>query len=573
MQNKKDLMTKIEKLETILSNNFDITPLDQLKKDFSELDFNVICLGDFNIGKTTFIQNYFLKEQVKLPIAPIPETAKIMTISYDKKEEYVVLQKDGFKEISKNELKKYNEDKNNTIQIDIKYPLEILKNGVNIIDSPGLNDPDQKRSQLTEEYLEHTDSIIFMTSAENVLKGNEIKFLKEKILSKDLFEKVFIIINYWDTLDTDEQIEVLEYVKDEIENLTSEYGYDEIPIIPISAEKKLNFDILDKQLKPYIESKTTQDIIKQKIKKINTVIDSYIEQIDVQIKSIKNDNIFKEKNKLNEKIKELKQQKETLENKLITNISDEYDNYVNKLEMIYSDIVDNMEENIKTQVPNIKDKEDFEIIFKRAHSKAKRKHKNEINTTLTNFINNIENNINKITTTSGININNNLINPQINPTNKTSVTTTLTTASSIALLGYATTSYLTSQGIVSTISAAIFGAAAAPIIAGVGGVVLGVIAFKKLREYDEIKLHTKIEENILNIEKEYEKQIKELRDNKEEALKEIAKNMISHLEQTLQAEEEKLNEIEEKQKKPQEEIKKLENIKSELIKQKVNINE
>jgi len=49
-----------------------------------QLNFNVLCLGDFSSGKSTFINNFFLENKVTLPVRATTTTAKLTVIKYGK---------------------------------------------------------------------------------------------------------------------------------------------------------------------------------------------------------------------------------------------------------------------------------------------------------------------------------------------------------------------------------------------------------------------------------------------------------------------------------------------------------
>jgi hypothetical protein len=96
--------------------------------------------------------------------------------------------------------------KSNITEIIFEHPnLLICRNGVEIVDSPGLNEhPD--RTRVTEELLENTDAILFMTNANKLLTQGErdtIKRIKGRGNGQPL-ENLFLVVNFMDSLDEEE---------------------------------------------------------------------------------------------------------------------------------------------------------------------------------------------------------------------------------------------------------------------------------------------------------------------------------------------------------------------------------
>ena len=67
----------------------------------------------------------------------------------------------------------------------------LLKNRVVLIDTPGVNDLNQQRSDITFEFLPRADVIIFMTSMDAAMKQTEKIFIQEFLLKNGLDKIVF----------------------------------------------------------------------------------------------------------------------------------------------------------------------------------------------------------------------------------------------------------------------------------------------------------------------------------------------------------------------------------------------
>lgn len=213
------------KNETITSRILSL--IKQIKTDL----FQVIVVGRFSRGKSTFI-NALLGDKI-LPSSKDPTTAVINKIIYGDRPVYKIFFKDGKpKEISEDEFKllvapeevcdeddpelsNYIEKEKELNKIDyvnIAYPLQYCKNNVSIVDTPGTDDLDQSRVDITYGYLDQADAVILLLAADQALSKGEIEFLKERIL-KNRIQDIFYIINRKDTLHgLDEETRVFDFV-------------------------------------------------------------------------------------------------------------------------------------------------------------------------------------------------------------------------------------------------------------------------------------------------------------------------------------------------------------------------
>lgn len=201
--------------------------IEDLKKD----SFNIVVVGEFSRGKSTFI-NALLGNRV-LPSATKPTTTVINKISASDTVEYVLhfrdeaqpvtISEEEFKKLvapiepdfdDELEVKEYNEVLNyiSTISFaNIKYPTKILKDGIEIIDTPGTNDLDQAREEITFKFIPQSDAAILLLSATQILADSEVTFLKERILANDI-NKIFFVINAKDKLKSEaDEKKVMDY--------------------------------------------------------------------------------------------------------------------------------------------------------------------------------------------------------------------------------------------------------------------------------------------------------------------------------------------------------------------------
>ena len=153
-------------------------------------EFKVIVVGDFNRGKSTLI-NAMLGEEI-LPAFWRPTTAIINIIQFGTKQEATIfpkVQANGYVPpaftVPIEELSKYTTiDQNDEAitspyeKIIISWPLELLQDKVSLIDSPGLNDQED-RQMITLQYIEKADAVIFLIGAQNIGTQAEMKVIQQ----------------------------------------------------------------------------------------------------------------------------------------------------------------------------------------------------------------------------------------------------------------------------------------------------------------------------------------------------------------------------------------------------------
>lgn len=202
----------------------EIDDLSIAGKNLAQGRFRLMVLGDMKHGKSTLL-NVLLGKDL-LPRAVNPCTAILTIIRFGAAEKVTVHFKDnstetlGFEEFSQKytidptEAKRLEADKEsafpNVNYAVVEYPLPLLQNGVEIVDSPGLNDTDE-RNQLTLGYISSCHAIMFILNATKPCTMEERRYLENYLKGRGL--TIFFLINRWDELqkaafDPDDAVEV-----------------------------------------------------------------------------------------------------------------------------------------------------------------------------------------------------------------------------------------------------------------------------------------------------------------------------------------------------------------------------
>lgn len=200
--------------------------------------FNLVVLGEFKRGKTTFL-NALLGVEL-LPVAVVPLTSIVTVVRYgeDLRTEVVFL--NGYKkEIDLTELASYVTEEGNPGNakkvklVELAYPSPYLKEGVLLIDTPGVGSVYQNNTDETYKFLPKVDAAIFLLSADQPLSQSECAFLNE---IKQYSTKTFFVLNKIDYLNQKDRQEALDYAK---RTLKDKAGFENANIIPLSAKMGL----------------------------------------------------------------------------------------------------------------------------------------------------------------------------------------------------------------------------------------------------------------------------------------------------------------------------------------------
>jgi len=190
----------------------DIDDLKLASENLKSGVFRLLVLGDMKRGKSTLL-NALIGENL-LPSDVNPCTALLTVLRYGPEKKVTVYFKEGkrpetidfntFKQkytIDPDEGKKLERENQaafpNVNYAVVEYPLPLLEKGVEIVDSPGLNDT-EARNELSLNYVHNSQAILFVLRAAQPLTLNERRYLDNYIKGRGL--NVFFLINGWDEI-------------------------------------------------------------------------------------------------------------------------------------------------------------------------------------------------------------------------------------------------------------------------------------------------------------------------------------------------------------------------------------
>lgn len=443
-----DLLDRKQKLRSLINEAFDYEWINEEQKQFylEKLDSDTLVLGvigQMKCGKSTFLNAFVFGEDV-LPSATTPMTAALSVITYGEskklKAEFYTAQewdeqlamasrsldsvRGNASEESKIKAAKELVEKSNklgnelqtllggtkedsldnlieyvgadgkyisiTKTVTIEYPHEYLK-GVEIVDTPGFNDPIVSREERTKEFLKRADVVLMMLYA-----GRPFDATDREIIFKNVRQcgvgKVIVGINKYDIpyCEGETENEIKDYVKEEIRKACHANGEDstahlllEADPIPLSAEMALlselpmqkvmnneaykhawdricvNFEVssqgevyqkshindLIEAVKQLIEKEKTQILIAKPLNALKAIGNSKLADVDKKIRLIENtiQDLSMPADELEDKKKGLERSERRI-TKNITSLADEidyqYGDFMDSARRELEDIVD-----------------------------------------------------------------------------------------------------------------------------------------------------------------------------------------------------------------------------------------
>ncbi|MFY9088083.1 dynamin family protein [Arcobacter aquimarinus] len=280
----------IEDLKADISNQEILNEIESCKNYLNNQKFSIGITGVMNSGKSTMLNALMGKEI--LGSAVVPETANLTIVKHNttdtakvyywntqewdrikKSAEQLESMKEFVNETNKifgENLKNYIRPTSRFDEIDIKdlssytsaeasgkkcnlvkyvelgSKLDFLSDGIEIVDTPGLDDPVIQREEITKEYISACDMMLHLMNVSQSATLKDVEFIIDAVLYQNI-SKLLIVITRADTVTKEQLDEVIKYTKNSIEkqlraqNKDSQLDYilKTIKFIPISGRMAL----------------------------------------------------------------------------------------------------------------------------------------------------------------------------------------------------------------------------------------------------------------------------------------------------------------------------------------------
>jgi small GTP-binding protein len=220
--------------------------------------FHLVILGEFNHGKSTFV-NAMLGQDV-LPTGITPTTASINHVVFAAQPSArVVLTAGESKPLAPNQLKEWvtvaGGHASEVAFVELGFPSDLLKNNVVVVDTPGVNDLNEQRAEVTYGYVPRADAVVFLLDAGQALKDSEREFLRSRVLEAAR-DRLIFVLGKIDLLSADERSAVLDYVRKGLSQITPE------PVVfAVSAKSREGLPALMSYLERFLARDRAQVIL------------------------------------------------------------------------------------------------------------------------------------------------------------------------------------------------------------------------------------------------------------------------------------------------------------------------
>lgn len=222
--------------------------LQDARKRLNSDSMQVLVVGEFSRGKSTFI-NALLGEPV-LPARVNPTTAALTLIEGLPERKLVFIYQNGEQEnvsLPTEKINKFldqyittkNIGVNRIKQVKLSWPGCLEKLKCTIVDTPGVNDLDEVREEITFSYLSQADACIVILDSQQPLSASERRFLRDRVLGSDIHKMLFVI-NRIDEVDDSPEGNNVSRIKDYVRKLIKEnIPIDDPQVFAVSSKEAL----------------------------------------------------------------------------------------------------------------------------------------------------------------------------------------------------------------------------------------------------------------------------------------------------------------------------------------------
>ncbi|MDZ4694788.1 MAG: dynamin family protein [Deltaproteobacteria bacterium] len=193
---------------------------------FNEERLSMVVLGEFNHGKSTFL-NAILGHSL-LPVGATPTTGALCQLQYgDEFSAEAIFLSGNRQPIALSGLDGWLRGHapipagESLDRVVVHTPSAFLQDRLTVVDTPGVNDLSLQRADITDGYVPRADAIVFLLDATQVLTSSERAFLSQHGLRAYRHRLVFAVTKS-DLLDEVEQIEVETFARRELATLIPE---------------------------------------------------------------------------------------------------------------------------------------------------------------------------------------------------------------------------------------------------------------------------------------------------------------------------------------------------------------
>jgi small GTP-binding protein len=179
--------------------------------DLREMFYIVSVIGEFNAGKSSFINALLGDEILPMGITPTTEVIELVRYGSSKGDAPILRENDQVREWV--------------------HP-NVGERGVVIVDTPGSGSVFAKHDRIAKDFLSRSDLVIFLLSAKRAFAQTEKSYLE---MARDYGKKIILVINQIDLLEAKERKDVEAFVKQQASEMLALTP----PLFAVSAKDAL----------------------------------------------------------------------------------------------------------------------------------------------------------------------------------------------------------------------------------------------------------------------------------------------------------------------------------------------
>jgi len=394
LDSKEFIESSINKVRDTLDSKKLTDDLESLSKYLQKKVFSIGITGVMNVGKSSFINALIQKELLGSSV--VAETANLSVLKYSK-EAYAKVRFFNsleFDELSHTretplsdtvDVERYIQDKSLVIDVkeeelqrytsatdaiseivknvELGVDLEFLKDSIEIVDTPGLDDTLIVRETITKTYVQNCDLLIHLMNVNQSATQKDVDFLVESANNQNL-SSILILLTKEDNITQDELAQVMSYTKKTILSQLSTTVA--IEFMSISASKNRGI----KEVKDYLyhtlfdSSIKNESLINNSSIKLKIIIDEQIQAYNYILLLYS-----KDESSLELELREFNATKET-NKRSIQKINAKIDSEFKE----YGVFVDELDSSVDSDMKDLKNKLQMRVVDELSYSlKNKRK--------------------------------------------------------------------------------------------------------------------------------------------------------------------------------------------------------
>jgi GTPase SAR1 family protein len=261
------------------------TEIDEEIQKLRENRFYLVALGQFKRGKTTLL-NALLGEEL-LPVGVLPLTTVVTLICHGPQKRAEVIFSDlRRREIDLSELADYvaeqgnPRNQKNVRYVEIHYPADLLRDGLVLVDTPGIGSLSLHNTETTQDFIPKVDAAILVLSPDPPITQIESEFLDEILQHVD---RLFVVLNKTDLLTDSDLRETVAYTQS---ILREKLKHRETEVYPLSALRALqgkttgqtqllkrsNIESFDEALQSFLEHEKLSALLQRTAQRAHDLI-------------------------------------------------------------------------------------------------------------------------------------------------------------------------------------------------------------------------------------------------------------------------------------------------------------